>query len=265
MIKNRRLSNVVAKLTVSTRTSSGGYRELCLCPAMDATPPSRLYPDSRPSPALRQPPGMETPVQPVQRTGPSTPPSPLLDLRLPRTRNDCAQYFAAVEQAANAEAQNQMQGQANAFQAGQGVWMAISHAFQALNVQTDTWAQHLAAVRCHCRLAPCLVPQGQEGHCGPAWLQHDLEVSAAQKFAALDREVDELRQALQQQDAGSRVVVDRLAADIRTKVADIEASFAQGRWVELIGQEVEKHAGAFALLAGQASTVDRTLRARAGL
>lgn len=53
--------------------------------------------------------------------------------------------------------------------------------------------------------------------------------------------------------------VDQLATDIRTKVADIESSFAQGRWVELIGKQVEKHVGAFSLLAGQASTVNQNV------
>ena len=248
---------MVAKLTVSIRTSSGGYRELCLCPAMDTSPPSRLYPDSRPSPALSQPPGMVTPVQPVQRAATSTPPSPQLDLRLPRMTNDCAQYFAAVEQVVNAEIQNQMQGQANAFQAGQGVWMAISHAFHALNVQTDTWAQYLQQYASIIDSHHASFHKAKKAIANLHGLQHDLEVSAALKFSALDRDVGELRQAFQQGDIGSRVVVDQLATDIRTKVAEIEASFAQGRWVELIGREVDKHAGAFTLLAGQASVVDR--------
>ena len=87
-------------------------------------------------------------------------------------------------------------------------------------------------------------------------------MSAAQKFAALDRDVGELRQFLQQQDQGNMVLVDQLATDIKAKVADIESSFAQGSWVELIGKEVEKHAGALVLLAGQASTVDRHVQGR---
>ena len=210
------------------------------------------------SPSLLQPPGMSPALQtPPPRQGAVTPPSPVVDLRLPRTRNDCAQVFAAVEQAAGLEAQNQAQGQANAFQAGQGVWTAVSQAFGALNVQSETWANYIQQMATIVDSHHASFHKAKKAIADLHGIEHNMEVSAAQKFASLDHEVSELRRALQQHDAGSRVVVDQLAADIRAKVSDIEASFAQGRWVELIGKEVEKHAGAFTLLAGQASIVDR--------
>jgi hypothetical protein len=228
---------------------------------MAATAPSRLYPDSVMSPALLQPPGMDTaPQTPAPRRGATTPPSPVLDLRLPRTRNDCAQVFAAVEQAAGLEALNQVQGgqgQATASQAGQNVWTLVGQAFGALNVQSEMWAAHNHVMATQVEAHHASFHKAKKAIADLHGIEHNMEVSAAQKFASLDQEVDVLRQALQQHDAGNRAVVDQLAADIRTKVADIEASFAQGRWVDLIGKEVEKHAGAFTLLAGQATIVDR--------
>ena len=124
-------------------------------------------------------------------------------------------------------------------------------------MQSETWASNLRHYAVVIDAHHASFHKAKKAIADLHGLHHDLEISAAQKFAALDREVNELRQALLHQDAGSKVVVDQLAADIRIKNADIEASFAQGRWGELIGQEVQKHAGAFALLAGQASTVNQ--------
>ena len=69
-----------------------------------------------------------------QTTSPLSPP---LELLLPRPTNDCGQFFTAVELAAVAEAQ------ANASQTGPGIWQAISQAFAALHVQSETWAHYI--------------------------------------------------------------------------------------------------------------------------
>ena len=158
---------------------------------MAAVTPSRLYPDSRPSPSLLQPPGMSTaPQTPVQFRGATTPPSPPLDLRLPRPTNDCGQFFAAVEQAASAEAQT------TASQAGQGIWQAISQAFAALHVQSETWAHYMQTYATTIEAHHASFHKAKKAFADLHGLEHEMEVSAAQKFAALDHEIGELRQAL---------------------------------------------------------------------
>ena len=77
------------------------------------------------------------------------------------------------------------------------------------------------------------------------------------KFASIDTEVAKVRQHLQKQkqkqDQNTKAIFDRLAFDIKNKATDTESNFrprAQGLWVELIGKEVQKHAGAFTSPAG---------------
>ena len=63
----------------------------------------------------------------------------------------------------------------------------------------------------------------------------------------MDREVAEVRQVLQQQEQNSKAIFDQLGFDIKSKVTDTESNFDllnQGRWVDFIGEEMEKHAGA---------------------
>ena len=63
----------------------------------------------------------------------------------------------------------------------------------------------------------------------PYGMERVLSVSAAQKFAELDRDVGELRQLLQQQDRGSKVVVDQLAAESKASAEFYVAATTQAK------------------------------------
>ena len=56
--------------------------------------------------------------------------------------------------------------------------------------------------------------------------EDDLSNIAAQKLAAMDRDVAEVRQFLQQQDQNSKVLLDQFAFDIKKQVAGIESNFS---------------------------------------
>lgn len=222
---------------------------------------SRLYPDSGPDPALFQSPHamMQIPA-PLQV---HLPQSPELDLKLSTPTNDMKQFFSAVGQTASLEIQSWARvlatGQASAADPS-GFSMSILNAFEALDVQTDTRALDLGEYARIIESHHALFHKAKKADADLHGREDDLSNSAAQKFAAMDREVAGVRQCMQQQEQNCKVLFDQLAFDIKGKVIDIEPNFGrlhQGRWVEPIGKEVEKHAGAFTLLAGQASATDQ--------
>ena len=89
-------------------------------------------------------------------------------------------------------------------------------------MQSETWANYIQQMATIVEAHHASFHKAKKAIADLHGIEHNMEVSAAQKFASLDHEVGELRQALQQHDAGSRVVVDQLAADIRAKVATLK-------------------------------------------
>jgi hypothetical protein len=92
----------------------------------------------------------------------------------------------------------EMQGQANVSATGHGIWVAIPAVFQALNVQMHTWSTYLQQYAANIESHHASFHKAKEAIANSHGMEHDLEVSATQKFAALGRNVSELRQSLQQ-------------------------------------------------------------------
>ena len=83
------------------------------------------------------------------------------------------------------------------------------------------------------------------------------------KFGALDAEMAEVCRYLQNEKNENQGTFNKPAFDIKNKVTNIESNFGrldQGHWVELITKEVVKHAGAFSLLANQASAAQQQVQ-----
>ena len=174
---------------------------------------------------------------------PASPKSPSQTIQVQRPVNDMRQFFAAVEQAANSPVQGD-------------VWKHLIAAFGALNVQLDAWAsslgQHADVMEAH----HTSFYQASKAVKQLSNKENELSTSAAQKFVSVDVEMADLRRYLNQKEQKDQETSDQLAFEIKNKVSDIEANFGRmhnPQWVELVGKEVEKHAGAFTLLAGQAS------------
>ena len=181
---------------------------------------------------------------------PGSPKSPSPTVQVQRPVNDMRQYFAAVEQSVNSSVQGD-------------VWKHLIAAFGALNVQLDAWAsslgQHADVMEAH----HTSFWQASKAVKQLSNKENELSTGAAQKFVSIDVEMADLRRYLNQKEQKDQETSDRLAFEIKNKVSDIEANFGRmqnPQWVELVGKEVEKHAGAFALLAGQASAQSGSIK-----
>ena len=90
-----------------------------------------------------------------------------------------------------------------------------------------------------------------------------LGLGVKDKFSALDTEIGQMRTYLETDKVEKETYLRTLTAEIQTKVAEIEQKFGtlqSGPWVDLITKEVEKHGGAFSLLAVDLHKFDKEMK-----